>query len=129
MTAAAPPANVVAEKTDEFAPSLNQLVEAIQSKNLDAVDEAFPGISANQHRAFEQLFDRAKTSALRIKVEKTPPHIVDGHATAKVTLTVTYNDPNSLAPTGAPYAYDAAWEARGGVWKLTELKSILPESR
>jgi serine/threonine-protein kinase len=129
VAATMPANNAVAEKTDEFAPSLNQLVEAIQSKKLDAVEEAFPNISANQHRAFEQLFDRAKTSALKIKVEKTTPQVVDGRATAKVTLTVTYNDPNSLAPTGAPYAYDAAWEARGGSWKLTELKSILPESR
>jgi hypothetical protein len=114
----------------DFEPSIKRLVRAIESKDINAVDAAFNGtITAEQHRGFADLFNATKSSALTVRSSDVKPSKVDGTATGRVTITVTYSDPNSFAPRTLPYAYDASWEQqRDGTWVLKSLKTPPPPS-
>jgi hypothetical protein len=111
---------------DPFAPSVQRLVRAIESKDSAAIEAAFPGITPDQRRAFTTLFDHAKDSRIRINAQSEPASRSDGEASGTITLGVVYTDPGTLARVGPlPYRYDVVWEERAdGQWYLKSLKTI-----
>jgi len=105
---------------------VNRVAQAIQSKDTNVVDQAWPGtITSEQHRAFKLLFQNAKTARLSVKPLAGPTTRSDRDATGTLTLELTYHDPVSLSPMTTRYRYDAAWELRAdGQWYLKSLTSI-----
>jgi serine/threonine-protein kinase len=119
------PASKVAEASDEFAPSLARLVQAIENKDTVRIAEEFPEMTPQQRQGFAMLFDRAKSAHLDVKsvIHASKDENDDDLATGQVTLEVSYNDVNSLAPIKSPFPYSAVWEKRGGEWSLKSLKT------
>jgi len=110
---------------DPLAEPVDKLARAIERKDTNVVDQAWPGpITPDQHRAFKLLFQNAKTARLTVKPSSGTPTRSDGHATGTLTLEATYHDPVALTPVTARYRYDAVWELRDGQWSLTSLTSI-----
>jgi serine/threonine-protein kinase len=107
-----------------FAPSVTRLKRAIEAKDWTLIMNAFPDISPDQRRGFEDLFNRAKTSALRIDIGHGKVERADSHASGTITLNIEYNDPTTLQKNATPYRYDATWDLRADdAWHLVSLKT------
>lgn len=118
LPAAAAP---IPESTDNLTQSLSSLIQAIESKDTSAIANAFPSFTADQRSGFARLILASKSAKLTVTPNIRHSTSIDGTASAKLTLDVSYTDVNSLAPSHTPFPYDATWESRSGRWVLKSL--------
>ena len=91
---------------------------AIESRDVEAVRRAYPGLSSAQQRGFVQFFQA--TRALQVSFSIARLTMTDSSADARVTGTYEYA--TSRGETREPVAFDATLRKESGVWRLVEVK-------
>jgi serine/threonine-protein kinase len=92
---------------------------AIESRDIGAVRRAYPGISPDQARGFEQFFQSARNINVTFRVSGLD---VNGNsADARLSGTYQYTGSDGKAER-QPVSFSASFRSDGGSWRLTSVR-------
>jgi serine/threonine-protein kinase len=92
---------------------------AIESRDIGAVRRAYPGISSDQARGFEQFFQSARNINVTFRVSGLD---VNGNsADARLSGTYQYTGSDGKAER-QPVSFSASFRSDGGSWRLTSVR-------
>jgi len=104
---------------DEINGVVAAYARAIESRDIGAVRRAYPGISSDQARGFEQFFQSARNINVTFRVSGLD---VNGNsADARLTGTYQYTGSDGKAER-QPVSFSATFRNDGGNWRLTAVR-------
>lgn len=108
-----------ADPRDEINGLVAAYARAIESRDIGAVRRAYPGISSDQARGFEQFFQSARNINVTFRVSGLD---VNGNsADARLSGTYQYTGSDGKAER-QPVSFTAAFRNDGGSWRLTSVR-------
>lgn len=104
---------------DEINGLVAAYARAIESRDIGAVRRAYPGISSDQARGFEQFFQSARNINVTFRVSGLD---VNGNsADARLSGTYQYTGSDGKAER-QPVSFSASFRNDGGSWRLTSVR-------
>jgi serine/threonine-protein kinase len=113
-----PPAEKPRNPSAEIASAVGAYARAIESRDIGAVRRAYPGLTSEQARGFEQFFDSAKNINVTFRVVGLE---VNGNS-ADARLVGTYQYTNGSRTETQPVSFAASLRNDGTSWKLTSVR-------
>jgi serine/threonine-protein kinase len=104
---------------DEINGVVAAYARAIESRDIGAVRRAYPGISADQSRGFEQFFQSARNINVTFRVSGLD--INGNSADARLVGTYQYTGSDGKAER-QPVSFSASFRSDGGSWRLTAVR-------
>ena len=115
----APDTVPVRNPRDEINGVVAAYARAIESRDIGAVRRAYPGITSDQARGFEQFFQSARSINVTFRVSGLD---VNGN-TADARLVGTYQYTGSDGKTERqPVSFSASFRNDSGSWRLTAVR-------
>jgi len=113
------PAAPKPDPRDEINGVVAAYARAIESRDIGAVRQAYPGISSDQARGFEQFFQAARNINVTFRV--TGLDINGNNADARLVGTYQYTGSDGKSES-QPVSFSASFRTDGGAWRLTAVR-------
>jgi hypothetical protein len=121
--AAAPPSPPPARPADiqrEVNGVLARYARAIESNNLDALRQVYPGMTQPQQRGWEQFFQLVRDVKADLSVGQL--QLTGGGAEAQVTGTYSYQNTSTGRAERQPVSFHATFRENGGRWEISQVR-------
>ena len=115
----APESPPAAPTAADLAPTFEAYARAIESRDVAAIRRAYPALTADQQRGFEQFFQAAR----RINVTFRVANVESSGSTADARVTGNYEYENASGKTERqPVSFAATLRREGNGWRLVSLR-------
>jgi len=108
-----------ADPRDEINGVVAAYARAIESRDIGAVRRAYPGISSDQARGFEQFFQSARNINVTFRVSGLD--VTGNSADARLVGTYQYTGSDGKAER-QPVSFSASFKNDGSNWRLTAVR-------
>ena len=99
--------------------TLQAYAQAIESRDVDAVRRAYPGLTAAQQRGWQQFFEATRSLDVTLRINRLQ---ITGSA-ADAAVVGTYDYATSRGGQQAePVSFSATLRKENGAWKLVEVR-------
>jgi serine/threonine protein kinase len=103
----------------DIAPAIESYARAIESRDIGAIRRAYPGLTSDQQRGFEQFFQSARSINVTFKVA----NVEGSGSSADARLVGTYEYVNSEGrPEKQPVNFAASLRRDGNGWRLVSVR-------
>jgi serine/threonine-protein kinase len=103
----------------DIAPAVESYARAIESRDIGAIRRAYPGLTSDQQRGFEQFFQSARSINVTFKVA----NVEGSGSSADARLVGTYEYVNSEGrPEKQPVNFAASLRRDGSGWRLVSVR-------
>jgi serine/threonine-protein kinase len=97
---------------------LQSYARAIESRDVEAVRRAYPGLTASQQRGWQQFFDATRSLAVNLRINRLQ---ISG-AAADATVSGTYDYATSRGQQSEPVSFQALLRKENGIWRIVEVR-------
>jgi hypothetical protein len=104
---------------EEIASAVQAYARAIESRDIGAVRRAYPGITSDQTRGFEQFFQSARSINVTFRV--TDVETNGNSADARLVGTYQYTTADGKSER-QPVSFSASLRYDGSSWRLTSVR-------
>ena len=115
-------AAAAAEVRRDLQAGVQRFANAISSRDIGALREAYPGLTSDQERVWRNNF--SQFSRIRTSVQYAAPTVNDGSAQQPFRLTLILSDSQGMSTSNSAN-YVARYERIGGEWVL---RALSPQS-
>jgi hypothetical protein len=114
------PAPKAADPGPEIRTVIREYAGAIESKSLDGLRRAYPGMTGVQQRGWEQFFQLVRDVNARLSVGRLD--VTGGSADAQITGSYTYLNTSSGRTESQPVSFRATFRNEGGQWRISQVR-------
>jgi hypothetical protein len=118
-----PPSAVPPPAPVDPRPGIEQAIaayaRALESRSIDAVRTAYPGLTRRQEQAWRNLFQAASTVRADLRTERVE---LSGSEAAEVAVTGTLEFTTREGRQRNPLPFQASVARRGATWVITEIR-------
>ncbi|HEU4648170.1 MAG TPA: serine/threonine-protein kinase [Gemmatimonadales bacterium] len=118
--AAAAPTPPAADPRAEIRGVIAAYAGAVESQNIDNIKRMYPGMTAEQQRAWEQFFRTVRDVKAQLAVAQLD--LPNGAAEAQVTGTYTYLNTSTRATERVPVNFHATLRRDAGGWRISQVR-------
>jgi hypothetical protein len=93
---------------------------AVESQNIDNIKRVYPGMTAEQQRAWEQFFRTVRDVKAQLTVAQLD--LPNGAAEAQVTGTYTYLNNSTRTTERVPVSFHATLRRDAGGWRISQVR-------
>jgi hypothetical protein len=93
---------------------------AIETSNLDALRQVYPGMTQPQQRGWEQFFQLVRNVKADLAVSQF--QVSNGGAEAQVTGTYSYQNTSTGRPERQPVSFHASFRQTAGRWEMNQVR-------
>jgi hypothetical protein len=104
---------------EEISSAVQAYARAIESRDIGAVRRAYPGITSDQARGFEQFFQSARSINVTFRVTDVDTNGSNADARLVGTYQYTTSDGKSQSQ---PVSFSASLRYDGSSWRLTSVR-------
>lgn len=115
-----PPPTPPADARAEIRGVISAYAGAVESQNIDNIKRVYPGMSAEQQRAWEQFFQTVRDVKAQLTVAQLD--LPNGTAEAQVTGTYTYLNTSTRNTEHVPVSFHATLRREGGGWRISQVR-------
>jgi tRNA A-37 threonylcarbamoyl transferase component Bud32 len=114
------PAPKAADPGPEIRNVIREYAGAIESKSLDGLRRAYPGMTGVQQRGWEQFFQLVRDVNARLSVGRLD--VAGGSADAQITGSYTYLNTSTGRTESQPVSFRATFRNEGGQWRINQVR-------
>jgi serine/threonine-protein kinase len=104
---------------EEISSAVQAYARAIESRDIGAVRRAYPGITSDQARGFEQFFQSARSINVTFRVTDVDTN--GSNADARLVGTYQYTTSDGISQS-QPVSFSASLRYDGSSWRLTSVR-------
>ena len=108
------------DPAEEIRNLFDQYGAAIESRNVETIRRAYPGLSPTQSREWEEFFQRV--DGIDVELGVTALEVSGDSAVAQLAGVYVFDDPGTRRPRRESVTFQAQLRQVGGRWRITSLR-------